>query len=162
MCCKCTGSNLSVVVHFRNVLGIMQRLYRGRGQPCRKVILFKRHSSILFRITFLHEVFPCQFAECFLGDLIMRQSLRDCFQFTRYYIVLYCKCIVYYIVLFCNIILDWIVNANISIKEPDIRQSSSAGPCKYLHNYDKKRFLEKNENFLQKKERNMQRKNIFF
>ena len=121
MCCKCIRSNHSVVFHFRNVLGIMQRIYRRRGQPCRKVILFKRDSSILFGITFLHEVFPCQFPECFFGDLIMRQSLRDCFQFTRYYIVLYCKCILYYIVLYCNIRLYCIVNANISTKEPNIR-----------------------------------------
>ena len=42
-----------------------------------------------------------------------------------------------------------IVNVNICIKGPDDRHSSSASPCKYLHNYCKKNYVKS----LQKKER---------
>ena len=64
MCCKCIGSNPLGVLHFRNVLGNMWRIYRWRGHPCHSVISTKVHSS-----SFLESCFRVR---CSPVDLLRR------------------------------------------------------------------------------------------
>ena len=80
------------VLHFRNVLGHMGRIYRGRGHPCRGVISTKVHSSSFVGIMLLREVLLCRFAKCFWGILLWDGPWGTAFASSYITNTLYCKC----------------------------------------------------------------------